>query len=145
MKNKTYFLNAILAVVLGCILLIAVLVRTFVPFVIIPELNIPNMAAISLLALLIEHYLPVKEKHCYLCMALLAAVSFGIMPMAAGFATAAEGLKLAAAGGVTFTVTTLLFTSMQERIASGPSKKFAPVFSAFGLFLAAQCLTGIFL
>lgn len=145
MKNKTYFLNTILAVVLGCILLIAVLVRTFAPFVIIPELNIPNMVAVSLLALLVEHYLSIKEKHCYVCVCLFAAASFGVMPVAAGFATAMEALKLAAVGGVVFAVTTLLFTSMQERLASGPSKKLAPVLSAFGLYLAAQCLTGILL
>ena len=145
MKNKTYFLNTILAVVLGVILLIAVLVRTFVPFVIIPELNIPNIVAISLLTLLVEHYLSLKEKHCYVCVFLLAAVSFGIMPFAANFVTAAEILKLAVVGGGAFTLTTLLFTSMKERIASGPSKKLAPVLSAVCLYLAAQCLTGILL
>ena len=145
MKNKTNFLNTILAVVLGCILLIAVLVRTFIPLIIIPELNIPNIVAVSLLALLLEHYMKLEEKHCYACVCVLAGISFGIMPLAAGFITAIEALRLAVVGGVTFAVTTLLFTSMQERLSSGPSKKLAPILSAFGLYLAAQCLTGIFL
>ena len=54
-------------------------------------------------------------------------------------------LVLALAGGVVFTATTFLFSSMTERIASGPVKKLAPIVSAAGLWLAAQCLTGIFL
>ena len=52
---------------------------------------------------------------------------------------------VAVVGGGAFTLTTLLFTSMQERIASGPSKKLAPVLSAVCLYLASQCLTGILL
>ena len=43
MKNKTYFLNTMLTAVVGAALLICVLVRTFAPIVIIPELDIPNI------------------------------------------------------------------------------------------------------
>ena len=41
MKNKMYLLNTMLAAVLGIALLIAVLVRTFAPIIILPALNIP--------------------------------------------------------------------------------------------------------
>ena len=37
MKNKTYILNTILAAVVGVYLLGAVLVRTFLPLVILPD------------------------------------------------------------------------------------------------------------
>ena len=48
MKNKTYILNTLLTAVLGIALLAAVLVRTFVPAIIIPQLDIPNMVLLSL-------------------------------------------------------------------------------------------------
>jgi len=48
-------------------------------------------------------------------------------------------------GGVVFTVTAWLFTSIQDRLSSGPACKAAPVVSAFGLYLAAQAFTGILL
>ena len=50
MKNKTYLLNTMLAAVLTLALLIAVLVRTFFPIIIIPALDLPNMVLISGLA-----------------------------------------------------------------------------------------------
>jgi hypothetical protein len=42
-----------------------------------------------------------------------------------------------------FTVTTLLYTSMADRMSSGPAAKAAPVMSALGLYLAVQVLCGM--
>ena len=145
MKNKTYTLNTLLAAVFGIACLTALLVRTFAPAVIIPALNIPNMVLISLLAVLLDHYLAPTAKRCYLCIALLSALTFGLLPLAAGFASVMEALVLALVGGVTFTVVTFLFTSIQDRLSTGPAAKAAPLLSAFGLYLAFQCLTGIIL
>ena len=145
MKNKTYILNTVLALVLGVCLLAAVIVRTFAPVVIIPALNIPNMVLIALVALVIDHYIAPDAKRCYICIPVFSAITFGLLPYAAGFTVPVESLKLALAGGITFTVTTLLYSSIQDRLSSGPAAKAAPVVSAFGLYLASQCLTGIFL
>ena len=145
MKNKTYILNTLLAVVLGCGLLIAVLVRTFAPAVIIPALNIPNMVLISLLALVLDHYLAPGAKRCYICIPVFSVITFGLLPFAACFVGAVEAVKLGVFGGVVFTVTTWLFSSIQERLSSGPAAKGAPLISALGLYLAMQCFTGILL
>jgi hypothetical protein len=48
-------------------------------------------------------------------------------------------------GGLVSTVTVWLFSSMADRMLSGPKAKAAAVLSAFGLYLAAQCFTGIIL
>ena len=145
MKKNTYFLNTALAVVLGIALLVAVLVRTFGPIIIIPPLNIPNMVLISLVALLADHYLSGGAKRCYICIPVLSALTFGLLPFAACFVGVWDALKLGVVGGVVFTVVTALFTSIQDRLSSGPDCKAAPVLSAFGLYLAAQCFTGILL
>jgi hypothetical protein len=145
MKKNTYFLNTMLTAVLGLACLIAVLVRTFAPAVIIPELNIPNIVLISLPAILLDHYSANGAKRCYPCTAVLSAVTFGLLPFAAGFATVINALILALVGGLTFTLVAFLFTSIQDRLSSGPAAKAAPLLSAFGLYLAFQCLTGIIL
>ena len=145
MKNKTYFLNSMLAVVLGAALAAAVLVRTVLPAVIIPELNIPNMVLLSLAALLLDHYLAPGAKRCYICIPVFAAISFGLLPYAAAFTTPVESVKLALVGACVFTVTTRLFTSMMDRISSGPKAKAAPIVSALGLWLAVQAFTAIIL
>lgn len=145
MKENKYFLNTALAVVLGTILLIAVLVRTFAPAVIIPMLDIPNMVLVSLMALVLDHYMVPNAKRCYVCIPVFSAIVFGLLPFAACFVGVLDAVKLAVAGGVVFTVVTWLYTSIQDRLSSGPAAKAAPVLSAFGLYLAAQCLSGMIL
>ena len=145
MKNKTYTLNMLLAIVLGAVLLVCVLVRTFAPRIILPELDIPNMVLISLLALITDHYLAPGAKRCYICIPLFGALTFGLLPFAACFVGALEALKLALGVGVVFTATTWLYSTMQDRLSSGPVTKAAPVVSALGLYLAVQCFVGILL
>ena len=53
MKNKTYILNTFLTAVLAVYLLVAVVVRTFCPQIILPKVNIPNLVLISLIALVL--------------------------------------------------------------------------------------------
>ncbi len=143
MKENKYFLNTALAAVLGIACAAAVLVRTFAPAVVIPRLDIPNMVALSLAALLADHYLAPAAKRCYICIPLFAAISFGLLPFCAGFAGSWEVAKLAVLGGVVFTAATWLFSAMMERLSTGPAAKLAPVFSALGLYLAAQCFAGL--
>lgn len=145
MKNKTYILNTLLAAVLGVALLIAVFVRTFAPAVIIPALNIPNMVLLSLVALVLDYYLAPGAKRCYICIPVFSAVTFGLLPWAAAFTVPVEALTLAIIGCVVFTLTTWLFSSITDRISSGPAAKAAPIVSALSLYLAIQCLMGILL
>ena len=145
MKNKTYILNTFLAVVLGLYLVVCVLVRTFAPTIILPKANIPNMVLLSLVALVLDHYVAPDAKRCYICIPLFGALAFGLLPFAACFAGAAEALKLALVGGLSFTVTTWLFTTIQERLSSGPAAKASAFFSAVSLYMAAQCFMGILL
>ena len=143
MKNKTYALNLLLTGLLTLVLLAMVLVRTFLPRIILPQADIPNLVLVSLVTLVAEHYLAPGAKRCWICIPVLSVVTFGLLPWAACFVGAAEAVKLAVVGGVVFTVTAWLFTSIQDRLSSGPACKAAPVVSAFGLYLAAQCFMGM--
>ena len=145
MKKNTYTLNTLLAMVLGAVLLVAVIVRAFMPRVIMMELDVPNMVLISLVALVLDHYLAPDAKRCYICIPAFSAVTFGLLPFAACFVGAGEALKLGVAGGIIFTAMTWLFSSVQDRLSTGPAAKAAPVVSAFGLYLAIQALMGMFL
>lgn len=143
--KKSYVLNTILAVVVLVTLLAIMLVHTFLPNFVIPKVSIPNLVALSLIALVLDHYIAKGADRCYICIPVFAVLTFGLLPFCAGYIPAAEIWKLAIGGGVVFTITTILFTSVQDRLSSGPAKKAAPVISALGLYFAAQCLTGILL
>ena len=145
MKNKTYTLNTLLAIVLGAALLVCIFVRTFAPRMILPQLDVPNMVLISLIALAADHYLAPGAKRCYICIPVFSALTFGLLPFAACFAGAMDAVKMALFGGIIFTVVTWLYSSVQDRLSSGPAAKAAPVVSALGLYLAVQCFAGMFL
>lgn len=145
MKKNTYTLNTVLAMVLGAALLVAVLVRTFAPRIILAELDVPNMVLISLVALVVDHYLAPDAKRCYICIPVFSAITFGLLPFTACFVGAVEALKLGITGGIIFTAMTWLFSSVQDRLSTGPAAKAAPIVSAFGLYLAIQALMGMIL
>lgn len=145
MKNKMYFLNAALTVVLFIAALVLILVRAFAPQIILPEPDIPNLVLLSLAALVIDHYAAPGAKRCYICIPAFSALSFGLLSWAAGLVSPADALILGLAGGILFTALTWVFTSMVNRISSGPGAKAAPIVSAMGLYLAIQCLMGMIL
>lgn len=143
MKNKTCLLNTILAAVVGIALLVIVLVRTFLPAFVIPRVSIPNLVLLCLIALVLDHYLAPGAERCYICIPAFALITFGLLPWAAGYIPAGDIRKLALSGCAVFTAVTWLFSSIRERLSSGPASRTAPLISALGLYFAAQCLTGI--
>ena len=145
MKNNQYFLNTLLAIVVFAACAIALLVRVWLPAAIIPALNIPNMVALSVIALLLEHFLTGGNPRCYICIPVFGVLTFGILPLMAGFACQHDFWKYGLVGGVVFTGTTFLFTSAQDRLLTGPKAKAAIVITAIGIWLAAQCFAGIIL
>ena len=143
MKNKTYTLNTILTAVLTAVLAVMVVLRTVSPQLILMQFDIVSITGISLAALVLDHYLAPNAKRCYVCIPIFAALSFGILPWAAGLVAVKYLLGLALTGAVVFTVCTFVFTSIQDRLSSGPAAKLAPIMSAFGIWLAVQAFAGI--
>ena len=141
---KKYMLNTFLAAVFTVALLAMVIARAICPVLVFPGFGVPNLVLISLIALVLDHYLVKDAKRCYICIPVFAFAVFALLPLAAGFALPGDVLALGFKGAVVFTVTTWLFSSMQERISTGPSAKLAPVVSAVGLYLASQCFMGMF-
>ena len=141
-KNNN-LVSILLAGVLSMILLVLTVVRTCAPSWILPEADIPNLVLVSLVPLLLEARIAPKERHSYLLNACFAAAVFGLLPYAAGFAAAWGAAKLAILGSLVFTLTTWLFDSIRDRLASCPPGKAAPFLNALGLYLAAQCFGGL--
>ena len=144
MNNNRYIRSIALTAVLTLALAACLIIRAFAPVAVLPKLDIPSMVLLSLIALLAEFYLAGEGKTTLLS-AILAALAFGLLPLASGMAGAMEAVKLAVIGGVVFTLTGLLFDSLRNRLTTGPAAKAAPVFSALGIYLAAQCFAGMVL
>ena len=142
--EKSFLRNTFLAAVWGLALAGAVLCRTFRPSVILPPSDVPLLLAVSLLALLAERYLAPPAPQARLLPALLAGVTFGLLPLCGGLIDSIMAVKLALIGGTVFAVTALLFDSICDRLASGTYTKAALPIAAFVLFLAGQCFTNIF-
>ena len=145
MKNNKYLLSTILAIVVFAACAIALLVPVWIPAAVIPPLNIPNMAALSVIALLLEHFLTKGNPRCYICVPVFGVLTFGILPLMAGFACQHDFWKYGLVGGAVFTAVTFLFTSAQDRLLTGPKAKAAAIITGVGIWLAFQCFAGIIL
>ena len=143
MKNNKFLLHILLSAVLFVALAVCLLVRVFQPAAIIPPLNIPNMVLLSLIALLVEYFLTGGNPRCYWFTALFGALSFGILPLMAGFACVHDFWKIGLIGGCVFSVTTFFFTSGLERLLTGPKARCAVVLICVGIYLVAQGFAGI--
>lgn len=145
MKNKTYTLNTILAAVFGVELLALVLIRAFAPNIILPQFDLIHLVTVSLAALVLDHYIAPGAKRCWICIPVLSTVTFMVLPMAAMLVPMVDldALWLGLTGGVVFTATTWVFTSVQDRLSTGPAARLAPVMSAVGIWLAVQAFAGI--
>lgn len=143
MKNNKFLLHILLSAVLFVALTAGLLVRVWQPAAIIPPLNIPNMVLLSVIALLVEHFLAQGNPRCYWVTALFGVLNFGVLPLMAGFACVHDFWKYGLVGGCVFTATTFLFTSATQRLQTGPKARGAVVLLALGIYLAAQCFAGI--
>ena len=145
MKNNKYFLNTLLVGVLFAVMVVFMVLRTVQPPVILLPLNIPIMVLISLITLVMEYYLAPGNDRCYVCIPVLGGLTFGLLPLMAGFACQHTFWKIGLVGGIAFALTTWLFTAMTDRLSTGPKAKFAPIAGALCIFLAAQSFAGIIL
>ena len=145
MKNNKFLLPMMLIAVLFAALLGGMLMQIFIPAVILPPLNIPNMVLLSVVALLAEHLFTKGSQRNYVWVALFGVAAFALLPLMAGFACVHTFWKYGVVGGITFTITTFLFSSAAQRLRTGPKAPAALVLTGLGIYLAAQCFAGIIL
>lgn len=145
MKNNKFLLPTLLVVVLFVVLLAEMLLQIFIPAIILPPLNIPNMVLLSVLTLLVEHFLSRRNPRCYVCVIVFSLAAFALLPLMAGFACVHDFWKYGLVGGITFAITTFLFSSAIQRLRTGPKAPAAVILTALGIYLAAQCFAGIIL
>ena len=143
MKDKKYTLSTVLIAVLAAVLAVMVVLRAVSPQLILMEFDIVSITGICLVALVLDHYLAPGAKRCWICIPLFAALSFGVLPAAAGMVALKHVPGLALTGCVIFTAAAWVFTSIQDRLSSGPAAKAAPIMSALGIWLAVQAFAGI--
>ena len=132
-----------LVIVLFSVLTVCRILKTAVPFGVLPELDIPNMVLICGVALLLDHLWSGKTNAADLRMPIFAALTFGLLPYAAGFVRLDDVLKLGITGGVVFGLAAWIYDSIADRLTTGPASKATPILSILGLYLAAQCFAGI--
>ena len=142
MKKNTMMVNTLLAVVLGAGLLVGMVWRAFMPYVVLPELDVIAVVGITLIALTIEYYMAGVQKRNWAVQVILAAVTFGGLSLAAGLPYA--GIKIFLVGAVVFAAVMFLFDSMVQRLEVTADKKCAVIPTALGLYLACQCFMGMF-
>ena len=148
MKSVTYKHNTVLAAVVGLACLVCVLMRAFAPVTAqLPVVDIPNLAALSIAALVVDGYIDGKKRGalCWLYTAVLAVLTFWLLPWAAGLTSAGEALRVGVIGGALFTLLALAYVSIREKLNSGSGNILSPVCVGFVLYLACQGFMSVLL
>ena len=109
--------------------------------------NIPTLAALSLLALVLEVILFGKNHRFWATSLIVGTVAFGVLSLCAGSVpTVLDALRVGILGGAVFLICEVLLHSILDRISSGAAGKYPrsmAVVSALLLWLAAQILMSI--
>ena len=135
-----------LTLCLSAVLLVAGLAaqiaRAFVPNVILPPLDIPTLAALSLIALVLEAIFFGQQHRFWATSLIVGIVDFGLLSLCAGQApTALEALRVGILGGAVCLVCEVLLHSILDRLSSGAvgkHRRSMAVVSALLLWLAVQ-------
>lgn len=144
MKAKFYLKNTLLAVEMGLVCLAVILMRTFSQGTILPRFDVPFLVLMSVIPMIITCYVKAEGEENRLAAVILAAVTFTVLPLAAGWDTGMSAAKMFAEGAVVFAVTDAFYSSIGSRAASGPKAPLALAANGFVLYLASQCFQNIF-
>ena len=145
MRMKKYLVNTLLVAVVFCLMAVMLVLRTFYPAMNLPALDIPTLCALSLAALVLEYYTVGKRPRSYVINILLGTLTFGLLPLMAGFTCIHQCWKFFAVGGAVFGVTMLLYDSITHWLHSGRGVRAAAAVCAFALYLASQIFSGMFI
>ena len=113
------------------------------PNVVLADLEIPSMAALVLIALLIEYFTKGTQKRNWALQIVLAAITFAVLPLVAGLGVSV--VKSAIVGAAVFGILTWIFDFAADRIDVTTDCKYAMVPTAFVMYLACQCFMGMFI
>ena len=140
MKKSVLTLPLTLTALLTVWMLAAVALRTLWPQMILPRLDITAVVLLCVLALSVSCYLSPRADYHYPWLAVLGAVHFGLLPVAAAYVPWQSGVLLGAVGGLALPLSAAVFASVHRRSSSAP---LAPVGCALCLYLAAQAFRGV--
>jgi len=145
MKENKYLRETLLAVVMCTFFAFCIVLRTFLPLIILPKFNIPTITAISLITALLDHFLTGKNRKTEAFTFVFSVGAFGILPYVSGYISSLDIIKTALSGGIVYTVISFIFSEIQDRMSVEEVSISAFLITAFGIFLAFQSFTGIIL
>lgn len=143
MKKNPYLVNILLTAELSVICAAMLLTQSIFPAAVLPRVSVPTLVLLTLLPLIAAHYLAPGFRQQLLPASLLAGLTYALLPLCVGWDTGLPVWLLFLAGGVVFGVTSQLYGSIRQRMASGPQSRLSPIVHALGLYLASQCLQGL--
>ena len=144
MKKHPYMTNVVLGIFVGAACLMGILTRSFFPANILPRVDVPVIVLFSALSCAVTYYMNGNEGRDKIGSALLAGLTFTLLPFCAGLAAGVPLWKLFVAGTILFFVTDLCYEAIGKRMETGAFGKLAPLANGFMLFLASQCFQGVF-
>lgn len=145
MKKQTLLSNIILSILVGIACLTAMLLQTFSPSVILPEIDIPLLAGLSTLAMIAAACIKESLNFPSVASVIFAALSFSFLPFCANLISAHEMPRLFLNGIFVFAIVNLCLASIAKRLPKNSGFRFTFVLNGLLFLLATQVFSGLLL
>jgi hypothetical protein len=143
--KKIRSFNTALAVVLGLSCLTLLLLQTAAPLLLLPPLNIPNLAFPAAAAMIVVYCAADRVPAVHWMGPVLGGVACAVLPWCAGLTGSSELLKYFLAGTAVTAVVWLVLDSLSKRLTGRPRRKLTFALNALLLALAFQGFGGMWL
>ena len=143
MRKNQYLINVLHMMIVGFFCLMAIFIKTFFPYVLIPKISIPLLVLFSLIPMVLAYYMKAEGERNLLITAVLAGLTYAMFPFCSGLDTEISFVSLFLIGTIVFWLTDLCYESLEERMRTGPHYVSTPVANAFAIYLASQCFHGL--
>lgn len=143
MRELNYVGNILMTIFFGTVCLAGILLQTFAPAVILPEIDLTFLGVLVIVSLVLESWIRKKSQIPGIWNILFGGCASGFLPLAAGLILPENFLSLFVSGMILYGVLGFLFWSITQRISWERGVFGALVRNGLLLFLACQAFNGM--
>lgn len=141
--NRRYVKSIIYIVIVTIASLVALVAHSFFPDIMFPSVSIPMIVLFAALSEMLSFYLKINDDGCPFVSALFASVATVVLPLLARVDFKQSVWIVLLVSYAVYLLVDIIYSSISDRMKSGPKAIFAPAVNCLMLYLASEAFMGI--
>ena len=143
MMKQRYLKSIIYIGIITIASLVALVSNSFFPDIMFPSISIPMFVLFAALAQMLAYYLKIDDEGCPFVSALFASIASVVLPLLARFDLRHSAWIMLLVSYAVYLAIDFIYSSMADRMKSGPKAILAPAVNCLLLFLASEAFMGL--